>query len=136
MDLVTVKKFSGKYDLLHPDVEEIQYCFYGIPSDLCIHKNFTVEDEYRTDLEIPSNEQYGVLEFAKDLLFALENKYLYFTTKDSLVKIINYLETNKEEQERLWNIKIYDDLTKKRDVLLKDLDKLEKHIEKLKDLIE
>jgi len=136
MELVTVQKGIGKYDLLHPDDNQIKYRFYGVPKDICDFPVFTFDEDWRFDLEVECNLEYTPLDFAIDLL-AISKKYFIWSSHDEkLQKIIDYLTQNKEEQDVLFAKKLHNDAVAKRDSLLEEIADLEKSIKHLESIVE
>jgi len=136
MDLVTVGKIHGHFDWFHPDNKEISYKFYGLPEAIDKMGSIIVDaDNYDTDLEIDLNENYLAIDFARDLLSRLKKRFLCHGGIKTLECIIQYLENNKEEQEKLMIEKLHKDAVKKKDDLSRQIISLDKRIEFLNDMI-
>lgn len=136
MELVTVHKYFGKCDVLHPDEKQFQYKFCGIPKDVCSFPFFTFDEEWRFDLDVTCDLEYTPLDFAIDLLAISKKYYFYSTSHEKIQKIIDYLTQNKEEQDLLFAKKLLNDAVSKREALLEEIADLEKRIKQLQSIVQ
>jgi len=130
MDLVTVEKYRGHFNILDPKEDQIKYIFRGIPKEVSDWCSFTLEDEYNYDLDIPEGD-YLPIDFAYDLLNVYD-KFLFHSAKRYLMQIKEYLANNKEEQEKLWYNNYLLSLEKEVEKCQKKLMSLQKEINRIK----
>lgn len=63
MEVVTVEKYTGRFDFMNPQENQIKYFFKGVPQEVCNRASFIFDDEGRFDLDISDiNEDYTPLE--------------------------------------------------------------------------
>lgn len=124
MELVTVQKSVGRYDVFHPGETQINYHFYGIPKEVCDRPFFVFDNEDSFDLDVETDLEYMPLDFAYDFLNVIDKHFCYWTGRENLRKIIEYLAENKEEQYSLLAHKLLNKAILKRDCAIRDIEEL------------
>lgn len=137
MEVVTVEKYNGRFDVFNRQENQIKYFFRGIPLEVCSNPSFLFEDEGRFDLDISDiNEDYTPLDFAIDLLAIAHKKFLYWSQQKDLQKVIDYLAENKEEQCKLLVKKMHDDAVSTREKLSRQIEYLNRLIKTYSEMME
>ena len=127
MELITITKRVGHFDLFHDNEKEIQYKFWNVPLGVAKWHWFCFPDEDKFDLEMPDHT-YSALEFSKDLKNIAKKHFLWWDNED-FNSILKYLEDNNEEQELLMREKYKQDLLKEKDNIEKRLAYIQKKLD-------
>lgn len=124
MELVTVQKYTGRYDIFHPRETQIKYSFSGIPKDVCDWASFVFNDDDDFDLAVDVDLEYMPLDFAYDLMNMGDKHFSYWTGKSNIQKIIEYLDTHQDEQYELFAHRLLDRAILKRDCAISEVNEL------------
>lgn len=133
MELITVHKRKGHYRLFE-NGEQFCYHFNGLPDGFINRRSFVFDDMYCFDLDVEIDESYTALDFAIDLRMISRKEYFFWSDEQYLQAIIEYLEQNADEQQKLLTQKLLRDSIEEKETLIKKIERLQAKIEKYEEM--